>query len=74
MFHQDLIFNPIQIYCPECVALIDTTIEELQDNSELTCLDCGFVFQPNMNVDNYLKMLKELEGKEVTNLKQDKDQ
>lgn len=58
---QDLIFTPPQIYCPECGGQITTSIEALDDNEKLTCPHCSHTFAPNIEVEKFLKLIKEIE-------------
>jgi hypothetical protein len=58
---EDLVFTTPHVYCPDCRHLIDTSIEELADNDEITCPQCSFIFTPNIEVDKFLKLIKEVE-------------
>lgn len=58
---EDLIFTPPQVHCPNCSKLATTSIEELSDNEEITCSHCGFAFTPNIEVDKFLRLIKEIE-------------
>ena len=58
---QDLIFTPPQIYCPECGGRIMTSIEELGDNDEIICPHCNHEFVPNIKVEKFLNLIKEIE-------------
>lgn len=58
---EDLIFITPKIYCPKCSRMIETSIEELDDNEEITCPHCSFVFTPNFDVEKLLKLMKEVE-------------
>lgn len=58
---EDLIFTPPQIYCPGCGGRIKTSIEELDDNDEIACPHCNYEFKPNIEVERFLKLIKEIE-------------
>ena len=58
---EDLIFIQPQVICPKCSKFIDTSIEGLDDNEELTCSRCTFVFTPNINADKFVKLVKKVE-------------
>lgn len=58
---QDLIFTPPQIYCPKCGGRISTSIEELHDNDEIICPHCDHKFKPNIEVEKFLRLIKEIE-------------
>lgn len=58
---QDLIFTPPQIFCLKCGGKIRTSIEALSDNEKIICPHCSFEFEPNIEVEKFLKLIKEIE-------------
>lgn len=59
---QDLIFNPIQVPCFNCFNLISVTIEGLDDKEEITCPKCNCIFISSLDVNKFLKLVKEIEN------------
>lgn len=58
---EDLVFTPLHVRCWKCSTPIQVSFESLDDNEEVTCPECGFVFAPDMNVDKLLKLIKAAE-------------
>lgn len=59
---QDLIFIPLYLRCWECYTQIQVSIESLNDNEDVKCPECDFIFTPNIDVDLLLKLMKEAEN------------
>ncbi len=58
---QDLIFIPFEVCCPKCSARVTVSLEALNDNETVNCLECNFSFEPNINTDLLLKLMKKIE-------------
>ena len=62
---EDLIFTPFQIRCPKCAEFAVVSIEGLDDNEEIICQKCGFDFNPNIDADKLLKLIKVVEKSKI---------
>ena len=62
MIIQDLIFTPIQVPCHNCFNLVLVSIEGLDDNEDVTCPKCNFIFTPSLEVSKFLKLIKVIEN------------
>ena len=62
---EDLIFTPFQIRCPKCAEFAVVSIEGLDDNEEIICQKCCFVFNPNIDADKLLQLIKVVEKSKI---------
>ena len=58
----DFIFEPFKVICLRCSALVLVSIEALNDNEEVFCSKCHFVFTPNINITKLLKLISLVES------------
>ena len=62
---EDLIFTPFQVRCPKCAEFAVVSIEGLDDNEEIICQKCYFVFNPNIDADKLLQLIKVVEKSKI---------
>ena len=62
---EDLIFTPFQIRCPKCAEFAVVSIEGLDDNEEIICQKCCFVFNPNIDADKLLRLIRIVEKSKI---------
>jgi hypothetical protein len=54
---EDLIFSPLQVRCPDCTGYVEASIEDLQYDEELTCLQCRHKFTPAIDAESLIKLM-----------------
>ena len=62
---KDLIFTPFQVRCPKCAEFAIVSIEGLDDNEEIICQKCDCAFNPNIDADKLLKLIKVVEKSKI---------
>ena len=62
---EDLIFTPFKVRCPKCGEFEVVTIEGLDDNEEIICQKCGCNFNPNIDADKLLRLIKAVEKSNI---------